>query len=1179
MGVVYAAHDTLRQETVALKTFLFLDADAIYRLKKEFRALTGVVHPHLVALYEFVGENGEWFYTMELLDGVDFMEYTRPAGPDIARLRAILPGIADGLLTVHAAGKLHRDLKPSNVMVTAAGRPVILDFGIATDIAPESLAPRTIEQGVWGTPLYMSPEQANGAAEPASDWYAIGVMLYEALTGVAPFEGNFFRMLVTKMDQDPPRPDALVPGLPSDLVGLCVDLMAREPGARPTGEDLLRRLGGRASVRNSRRSAGALVGRAPHLAALHDALAATREGQPITMLLHGPSGSGKSALLDAFLGEAAALPGAVVLASRCFVRESVPYKGLDGVLDSLARWLLALPAERLDPMLTPSLAAAARLFPALGRIPGLPAAPDAEAQDPEQIRRRATGALRGLFAELSIAGPLILTIDDLQWGDADSINVLEEILAPPGAPGILLIAAFRAEEVAGHPFLEAAAQRARAGGARDLSLEPLSSRESRELARRVLGGEEAEVASVVEEAGGSPFLLEMLARHAMQTRDDTGPRRIGVSAGEMLHRRLAELPPEAERLLETLAVAARPLDALVARDVSGIPDERPLADLLRAEHLLRPAARADYLELYHDRIRETMAARLDPARLPGIHRRLAHALEARGGDPETLYEHFREAGEPLKARRYAVAAADVAAHSLAFERAATLYERAIELARAAGENTHALEGRRADALANAGRAIEAADLFLSVAGHADPVEALELRRRAADQLLRCGHVERGFQVVDTVLTGVGVRPSRSRVHALLRMLARRATLRLRGLRFTPRASADLPPATIRRLDVCWTVALGLVRVDNLRAADFQTHHLLLALRAGEPYRIARALACEASFVALPGGPARARSFRLLDATRRLAEETGHPHAIGISHLAESVVRHFMGEFALSSRQAVLAEEILRGRCTGVWWEIDSAQEYGMASDYYRGAWDEVARRTPGRLREGQAHGDRYAVADVAAGRPNITWLMRDESAEARRVVAECIAPWSHEAFHVPQWLSLFAECQIDFYEDRGGDAWERNLRQWPALANSMLLRIQVPRVEAYQLRARCALAAAPRRPPSERGALLRRARADADHIARQKMAWSTPLADLIRAAAAAQERREAECLTILRGALRDLESAGLAAHAAAARRRLGSIVGGDEGGAQVRAADAWFAGIGGQRGDRLTATLAPGFPG
>jgi serine/threonine protein kinase len=198
----------------------------VYRFKKEFRTLSDVAHPNLVSLYDLVVDAPYCFFTMELIDGVDFLKYVRPSPTllDEARLRGALAQLAEGVRVLHDAAIAHRDIKPSNVLVDTAGRVAVLDFGLALN---STLSTTETEGRLSGTVAYMAPEQAAGhRGGAASDCYSIGVMLYQALTGQLPHTGSVYEMLVAKQAQDPAPPLEEHPDLPSDLVAVCMRLLA-----------------------------------------------------------------------------------------------------------------------------------------------------------------------------------------------------------------------------------------------------------------------------------------------------------------------------------------------------------------------------------------------------------------------------------------------------------------------------------------------------------------------------------------------------------------------------------------------------------------------------------------------------------------------------------------------------------------------------------------------------------------------------------------------------------------------------------------------------------------------------------------------------------------------------------------------------------------------------------------
>src|SRR5262249_19967722 len=280
---------------------------------------------------------------------------------------------------------------------------------------------------------YMAPEQAGEEpVGPAADWYAVGVMLYQALAGRLPFEGSSMDVLGKKLTTDPSPPSEWVAGVPDDLNRLCLGLLQRTASLRPSGREVLERFARREQAaetgspdtppEDSAKRSLAFIGRAAELGLLRAAFGAARKGSTSAALVHGRSGMGKSALVARFLGDLrAAEPDLVVLAGRCFEQESVPYKALDGLVDVLARRLQRMPEAQVPALLPRDVATLLRLFPVLGRVPAVASAPRrAEAADPLTLRQRAFAALRELLARLGDRAPLVLFVDDLQWGDADS---------------------------------------------------------------------------------------------------------------------------------------------------------------------------------------------------------------------------------------------------------------------------------------------------------------------------------------------------------------------------------------------------------------------------------------------------------------------------------------------------------------------------------------------------------------------------------------------------------------------------------------------------------------------------------------------------------------------------------------------------------------------------------------
>jgi hypothetical protein len=1245
-GVVYEAFDHERRSPVAVKWLSHVDADTIYRFKREFRSLAEISHPNLVQLFDLSSDGDRWFFTMELVRGAPLPEYLRPgAFPSVpgtttpraggmpralpgqtgvrprlprapadprppepapdprtrldvepAEVRAIFSELAQGVHALHDAGKLHRDLKCQNVLVTPDRRVVLLDFGLVREVVPALDAD---EPEIAGTPLYMAPEQCAGApVGPAADWYAVGVMLYRALTDAFPFDGRMHEVMVAKARADAPRASARVRDVPPDLDELCAALLSRRPEDRPTGEEVLRTLGADPSPRAAYRArpAEVFVGRRPELRALEAARRAVRRGRPVAVYVNGASGIGKTALVRHFLSRLRlAEPGTWILEGRCYERETLPYKALDSVVDSLAAHLRALPAGGCEALLPPHVSDLVRAFPVLARVPIFrdAASPRSEVPDPQEQRRRAIAALEGLFRRLARQRDVVVFLDDLQWGDRDSATLLRPLIGATSAPPVLWLGTYRTEEAAASPFLDVLGIPDRAAApAALLELSELDDGAARTLLELRLASaarDERLLDELARDAAGSPLLLDLLVRHAR----DRGAPGARVDLGAVLEARMDALPAAARGLLEVLAVRGRPLEAdraaaVLAEEAARAPGaaEAPGAldvttlTQLRNERLLRVHEREEgpALELFHDRIRTAVAARLPPERERALHGRLARALQGQDGvDPEALAYHFRGAGALAEALRHTVEAARRADAALAFERAATLYAEALELRRRLGDaleppSVDAVELRVAlgDALRNAGRGAAAARSYLAAARGATRPRALELRRLAAEQYLFSGHLDEGRAVLRAVLEAVGLSFPEHPVRAVAELLARRAQVRLRGLSFRERPADAIPEEELLRIDVCWSVSIGLAMIDPVRGGIFQARHLLMALDAGERFRVARAVAVEVPFSATAGSKARRRTRRLTARGRALAARAGRAYTHGLLASSSGGAAWLEGRWAEALEREEEALAILRRRCTGVAWELSSSTIVLLDVLWRMGRLEELFERCPSVVADAASRGDLLleiylrikfrALEHLAAGRPEA----------AVREAQDALARWSRERFQLLHYWELFVRVESQLYRGRASVAREQLDAAWPALEGSQLLRLQMYDVTMHDLRARVDVACAVAGPRGRRAAARARAERSLARLRKTGAPWARGPAHLLDAGLATVAGDRGAAGRSLRAALEALAAADMALHERAARARLAQLEGDDP--AALRA----LADLGLAEPARWLALLTPG---
>ena len=703
MGTVYEAKHLKRGFHVALKVLPAVDGRSLQFFKSEFRRVAEINHPNLVTLHTLQADGGVWFFTMELIRGKDFHSYVAPHGQcDPGRLRASLTQLAAAVFKLHGENIIHCDLKPSNVLVDQNGRVVILDFGLSFE---HGHTEHMSTQQLAGTPAYMAPEQAaSQSLTGAADWYAVGVMLYEAMTGTLPISGSSpLEIIQKKQVENAPGcepPDSTL----SDLAELTDQLLQIDPQLRPNAMDVASRLTTNTADLKIETRAGEtgsfLVGRETQLAALHSAFETVRTtSKPQVVFVSGRSGEGKTSLVEHFLSEINA--DHVALCGRCYDRESVPFKALDGLIDQLTNYLRKLPESEAALLMPDDVGFLAELFPVLNRVNAVrELGQPNSALDQLQVRMRAFAALRGLLKRMSRRNPVVLFADDLQWGDEDSVDALFHIVSGAEPPRVFFVGSFRSDETDSSPFIRKWHAMPRDTDIKPslVSVAPLSPNEGTELAVRTLEADNQRIRRMVfrfiAETGGNPMLfLELLSCY-----DPTEDSFEVLPIEELIGRKLKRLPLAAGPLLQFLVIAGRrsKLDEVAAAsEIAGQADA--VVSAMRNEKLIRISGDGDELSVdtYHDKVREAVLRTLTDQARAKMHERFGKTIEQSVGLSNTdlsrhvrgtakidahlqtrlfdLSYHFDSAGQSARALNYACLAARQASNQFSPNAAAEQY--------------------------------------------------------------------------------------------------------------------------------------------------------------------------------------------------------------------------------------------------------------------------------------------------------------------------------------------------------------------------------------------------------------------------------------------------------------------------------------------------------------------------
>jgi histidine kinase len=596
--------------------------------------------------------------------------------PEWLELALTLTDILDGM---HRQGVVHKDLNPSNVVVGASGEVRLIDFGIATRLQEEEPAfasPRVLE----GTLAYLSPEQTgrmNRRLDYRTDYYSLGCTLYALLVGHPPFfEGEPLEIVHSHVARLPPSPRSVDPSVSEGVAELVLKLLAknaddRYQSARGLRADLrhcqeqLRR-GQPVSLfplgRDDRSEhfllPRKLYGREAQVQRLMGAFERASRGATELVLVSGYSGIGKSSVIHE-LHQPLTQRRGMFLAGKFDQYQRTPYAALLQALTSMADLLLAESEEQLGVWRQRLLGALGthgqvlvEACPRLGLVLG--PQPPVAALAPADARSRFHRVVVELFAALAVPEhPLCVFFDDLQWADAESLQLLQELLLSARELPLLLLGAYRDNEVdAAHP-VTALRKQLEAQGARveQVVLEPLAPRDVQALVADTLTVpmEAAEPLArlLMERTGGNPFfvrafLSELHARGLLKVTADGWRwdleriRHEGVTDNvvELLVQRMQRLPPASRDILTRAACVGSPFDLETLVRVT----QRPQAEL--AGDLWEPLAQGLVLPLgpvhspvelaaqdtgfrcrfAHDRVQQAALALVAPEARSALHR-------------------------------------------------------------------------------------------------------------------------------------------------------------------------------------------------------------------------------------------------------------------------------------------------------------------------------------------------------------------------------------------------------------------------------------------------------------------------------------------------------------------------------------------------------------------------------
>jgi ABC-type oligopeptide transport system substrate-binding subunit len=720
MGTVYRAHDTLLDRPVALKVLsnTGLGTEGRLRLLREARAAAKLNHPNIMAVYD-AGEDAAHdasFIVMELVEGQTLHDCPPFA---LDQTIELAKQICAALEQAHANGIVHRDLKPENVMIlTAPGqsephesgpRIKLMDFGLASHSGAARL---TQEDAIVGTVAYLAPELIEGrSATPASDLYALGVMLYELTAQRPPFTGDTVMAVLSQHLYAPVVPPSTYnPDIPAAWDALVVRLLVKHPEGRPASaaevRQALEALAAPTALSHypapqlsllDRIARGRLVAREREFAEATASWQRAISGEGQVMLISGEPGIGKTRFVHELMAQACCT-NAQVLLGECYAEGGAPYAPLAQVIH-MAQDLRGF--EYLAGFSQSLIADLLTIAPALrAQYPDVPPNPPLE---PQAEQQRIFDNVMNFFSALTMRAPVMLIIDDAHWADSATLALVRHVARRSRQLPLWLVLTYREVELDEiRPFNAMLLDLSRERLATRLKL----TRFDREQTRVMLAAMFQEditsdfLDGIYRETEGNPFFIEEVCKALIEEgklsrvsghwqRPDMSELEIPQNVKLAILARVNKLPASAQDTLRLASIIGREFDFAVLEGMSELDEETLIEAIEVAQRgqLIAEAPRASRtsqlsFSFVHALIPSTLRDGLSSLRRQRLHRRAAQAIERVYADrcdewAAQLGRHYAQAGEGEKAIEYLLKAGDQARSVYAYEEAIEHYQQAL----------------------------------------------------------------------------------------------------------------------------------------------------------------------------------------------------------------------------------------------------------------------------------------------------------------------------------------------------------------------------------------------------------------------------------------------------------------------------------------------------------------------